>query len=152
MYGSDEEWLIVSVSTLVDQISGNRAWCRRPGPAVMSRPAPSVMTAEMMQGGNKHTAFCCNMLLPLILLLWHYDPFSCSYGPARFFQTLSNYWIIDILRREAKCSNLERQRARWVIGAFRHDCVTSWRNLNRRCADSNRKYDVNFVSKQSTSL
>ena len=27
----------------------------------MSRPAPSVMTAEMMQGGNKHTAFCCNI-------------------------------------------------------------------------------------------
>ena len=87
-----------------------------------------------------------HLLLPLILLLWHYDPFSFSYGPARFFQTLSNYWIIDILRREAKCSNLERQRARGVIGAFRHDCVTSLRNLNRWCADSICKNDANFVS------
>ena len=90
-----------------------------------------------------------------------YSPQSCCCGTAThsrahmvrpvFFLTLSNYWIIDILRREAKCSNLERQRARRIIATLWHDCVTSWRNLSRWCADSICK-NANFISEQRTSL
>ena len=69
---------------------------------------------------------------PSIMLLWHYDPFSCSYGPAL---TFSNFWIIENYWREAKCSNLETRSARGIIWELRHDCVISWRDLSRQCPD-----------------